>query len=74
MIKLSVGAAAIGYIEKSNMAFPTIPVLGRKGTIALAAYFFGGKKPGLVRDIAIAAAVLAAYEFSKDGKVSGDDE
>lgn len=74
MMKLALGAGALGLIEKHFTSLPTIPVLGRKGTIALGAYMLGGKKPGLIRDIAISAAVLAAYELAKDGKVSGDDD
>lgn len=74
MVKMAMGGAAIAFIEKSAINIPTIPVLGRTGTIAVAAYFFGGKKPGLVRDIAIAAATLAAYEMARDGKIAGEDE
>jgi hypothetical protein len=70
----ALGGAALGFVEKQWPNAPTLPLLGRAGTIALAAYFFGGKsKPGLMRDIAIAGAVVAGYELGKTGKIAGDD-
>lgn len=72
-MKVALGGAAFGAIEKFGPSLPTIPVVGRAGTIAIGAYFFGGKKPGLARDICLAATVLAAYQLMKDGKISGDD-
>ena len=55
-------------------AFPTIPMLGRAGSLALAAYFMGGQKAGILQDVAIGGAVLAGYELAKDGKISGDED
>lgn len=72
-IKVALGGAAFGLLEKLGPSIPTIPVVGRAGTVAIAAYFFGGKKPGLARDICLAATVLASYQLLKDGKISGDD-
>jgi hypothetical protein len=74
MVKVAIGGAAIGMIEKSGMNIPTVPMLGRVGSIAVGAYFFGGQKPGLLQDIALAGATLAGYELAKDGKISGDDD
>jgi len=74
LMKVALGGAAFGLLEKLGPTIPTIPVLGRAGTVAVAAYFFGGQKPGLARDICIASTVLASYQLVKDGKVSGDDE
>ena len=73
-MKVAIGAFVIGMIEKQGTNIPTVPVLGRKGTIALGAYFLGGQKPGLARDVCLAATALAAFEFAKEGKVSGDDD
>lgn len=73
VMKVALGGAAFGLLEKMGPAIPTIPVLGRAGTVAVAAYFFGGKKQGLARDICLAAATLAAYELIKDGKIAGED-
>lgn len=76
MIAGAIGGAALGFIEKSGFAanLPTIPLIGRKGTIALAAYYLGGQKPGILQDIALAAAILAGNELGRDGKISGEDD
>jgi len=74
LIKVAVGGAALAWLDKSGTKVPTVPMLGKAGTIAVAAYFLGGKKPGLVRDVCISATVLAAYQFIKDGSIAGDDE
>jgi hypothetical protein len=74
LIGLIVGGFGLGFLDKSAVAIPTIPVLGKAGTIAVAAHFFGKGKPGLVTDVRNAAAVVAAYEFGSKGSVSGDDE
>jgi hypothetical protein len=74
MLGSAIGGAALGFIEKSFPNLPTVPLIGRKGTIALAAYVLHrrGTGGGILRDVAIAAAVLAGYELGKDGKISGD--
>ena len=70
----ALGGAALGFIEKQWPNAPTLPIIGRAGTIALAAYYFGGKaKPGLMRDIALSGAAVAGYELGKTGKIAGDD-
>lgn len=74
MMKMALGGAAVGFIQKSGVTLPTIPMLGTVGTIALGAYFLGGQKPGLMQDIAMAGAVLAGYELGHDGKISGEDD
>lgn len=74
MTKAAIGGAVVGYIEKSGIAIPTVPMLGRAGSLALAAYFLGGKSPGVMQDVAIGAAVIAGYELAKDGKISGDED
>jgi hypothetical protein len=74
LMGLCIGGLALGFFDKSGTTFPipTIPVLGKAGTIAVIAHVFGKGKPGMVTDIRNAAAVVASYEFGKDGKVSGD--
>lgn len=74
MLGSAIGGAALGFIEKSFPNLPTVPLIGRKGTIALAAYVLHrrGTGGGILRDVAIAAAVLAGYELGKDGRISGD--
>jgi hypothetical protein len=69
---LAVGGFLYGFIEKNwGSQLPTIPLIGKSGTIALAAYFLGGKSPGLIADVGNAASVIAGYSFGSTGKVSG---
>lgn len=74
LMSLCIGGLALGFFDKSGTSFPipTIPILGKAGTIAVIAHVFGKGKAGMVTDIRNAAAVVASYEFGKDGKVSGD--
>lgn len=77
MIGAAIGGAVFGYIEKSFPNLPTLPILGRAGTVAVACHFLrkqGGMGHGaLVRDIGMAAAVIAGYQLGKTGKISGED-
>lgn len=70
---IGIGGAVVGFVEKSiGASLPTIPLLGRKGTLAIGLYFFGKGKGGLIRDAAVAAAAVAGYELGSTGKISGD--
>ena len=67
------GGLGYGLIEKHFGAkIPTLPFIGRSGTVALACYFFAGKHP-LIKDVGVAAAAIAGYSFGATGKVSGED-
>lgn len=75
MFAAGIGGAALGFIEKQFPNLPSVPVIGRKGTIAIGAYLLskrGGMGGGIMRDIALAASVLAGYELGKSGQVTGD--
>lgn len=67
-----VGALAVGFLEKQGLMqqLPALPLIGRKGTIALAAYMLGGKSK-LANDICDAALILAAHEFGSTGSITG---
>lgn len=72
-----IAGAAIGIIEKQSFfaSLPAIPLLGKKGTIAVLAYIWrrnGG--PDMARDVALVAAGLSGYQFAKDGRIDGDDD
>lgn len=69
---LALGGFLYGYLEKNVTSIPTVPVIGKSGTIALACYFLGGKHPGIIADVGNAASVIAGYSFGATGKVSGD--
>lgn len=68
------GAAVLGYLDKAGTKVPTIPVLGRAGTLAIAAYY-GGKQfhMPMVKRAAVGFACIALYEFMRDGKIAGVD-
>lgn len=78
MIGAGIGGALYGFIEKQwGAKIPTIPLVGRAGTVAIACHFaqkqggmFSGK---LVRDLGMASAVIAGYQLGSTGKISGDD-
>jgi hypothetical protein len=80
LLGAAIGGAALGFVDKSFPTLPTIPLLGKPGTIAVIAYFLskrgglgGGLLPGgLMRDIAIAGAAIAGHELGLLGKISGD--
>lgn len=75
LIATAIGGAAFGFIEKSFPQLPTLPLVGRAGTIAIAAYFLskrGGLGGGIVRDIANAGAAIAGYQLGKTGTIAGD--
>ncbi len=70
---VGLGGAAVGWIEKTWPNLPSISIVGRKGTIALAAYFLRGKLP-YAREVCLAAAAIAGYQFGSEGKVTGYDD
>jgi len=65
------GGFLYGFVEKTwGDKIPTIPAIGKSGTVALAIYFLKPTNQHL-RDIGFAAAVIAGYSFGKTGTVSG---
>ena len=69
---VAAGAFALGLLDRQGTKFPTIEVLGRAGSIAVAAHF-GAKflRMPILRDVALAAAAVALYEYGSTGKVVG---
>jgi len=73
IVGAGIGGFALGFIKKTFPTLPTIPLLGRSGTIALGAYFLRGHiKSPIVRDVALAAAAVAGNELGSTGTISGD--
>jgi len=66
------GGFGYGLVEKTFPNLPTIPILGRTGTITAIAYFLQGKVP-FAKEVMIAGAVLSGYQLGKDGAIHGDD-
>jgi hypothetical protein len=73
MLGTAVGGLIYGWIEKSyGESLPTLPMIGKSGTVALACYFLGGSNK-MIADIGIAASAIAGYSLGKEGKISGYD-
>lgn len=72
MFGMALGGAIVGFVEKiPNL--PTLPIIGRMGTIAVASYFIAKNKGGgVVRDVALASSVLAGYQLGTTGRILGD--
>jgi hypothetical protein len=79
-------ASAMGYISKTNLVMytkiPTVSKLPVEATIAVAAHFMAKNKPGILDDIATAAAAITGYKLGRaefdmekvtQYSVSGDD-
>lgn len=71
LMGMAMGGFILGYIDKTQTNIPTIPILGRAGTIAVAAHFFAKGRPGIATDVRNAAAAVAAYEYGNKGSISG---
>lgn len=60
----------LGYIDKGGIAVPTVPLLGRAGTLALAAWIFR-KHHSTLPHMAGGFAAIALYELEREGSISG---
>jgi hypothetical protein len=73
----TVGAGfAIGALEK--MAFvqslPSLPLIGKTGTLGLACVLIGGGRKGIVDDVATAAFTIAGYMMGSTGSIVGGED
>jgi hypothetical protein len=68
-----VGGWILGYVDKNFPTLPVIPMLGKAGTIAGAAYLLATKMHvKFAADVCLAAASVAGYEMATTGKIIGD--
>jgi hypothetical protein len=77
LMGLALGSVILGYAEQTSFvkSLPTIPMIGKKGTLAVATYFLAkNMRSSIARDVCIAATVLAAHELGGTGRISGDDD
>jgi len=74
IIAAGLGGAVLGFIDKNVPSLPTIPMLGRAGTITVIAYFLAGKGQlgAIARDVALAGAAVTGYELGVAGKITGE--
>jgi hypothetical protein len=68
----AIAGVVLGWINKNQPTFPTIAVLGRAGTLAVAAYYLRAHIP-FASKLAPAFAAIAGYEYMMEGKIAGDD-
>jgi hypothetical protein len=77
IVATAIGGAVLGFVERTFPSLPTLPIVGRAGTVAIAAHFIGRHMSGgvatIARDVSIAAAAIAGYQLGKTGKIEGDD-
>lgn len=69
-----IGAFAVGLLEKQAVftSLPSLPLLGKTGTIGVAAYLLsGGGRNRLADEVCTAAFTLAAYQLASTGTVVG---
>lgn len=77
ILGMGLTAAVIGMAEKAGLLanLPTVPIVGRKGALAIGMWYWSKHGGGsLARDAAIAAAVLAGHELGTTGSISGEDD
>lgn len=68
----AVSGFVLGYLDKNSTTFPTVPMLGRAGTLAVVCHYWKGNVLGFsTADLAKGFAAIAAYEYSTKGSVSG---
>lgn len=75
-IGIVAGAFAVGILEKQAVFanLPSLPFIGKTGTIGVAAYLLsGGGRNKLADEICTAAFVIAAHELGSTGTVVGAD-
>lgn len=69
-----IGAFVLGMLDKSGTKVPTIPLLGRAGTLGVGAYYASKHMHmPMLNHAATGFLCIAAYEMGREGKVSGDD-
>lgn len=73
LVKTGMGGFGFGFVEKQFPNLPTLPVVGRAGTICLIAHYMGGRFP-FAHQIAHAAAAIAGYQLGSTGKINGEDD
>lgn len=74
---IAVGAFIVGVLEKQGImnSLPALPVIGRTGTIALAAYMLSDNgRNRLASEVCSAALAVAAHELASTGAIVGGQD
>lgn len=66
--------AVLGWLDSQGTKIPTVPMLGRAGTVGVAAYLIyrQSKSNRMLSHIATGALTIAAYQLGNKGTISGD--
>ena len=74
MTSLAFGGFGVGFIEKEfGDKLPELPLIGKKGAVALAVALINPKNK-LMQDVGKAAAAISGYELGSTGTISGEVE
>src|SRR5262245_18606938 len=66
------GGFLLGVLDKQGTSLPTIPVLGRAGTLGVGLYFLGKQfRMPMAVHASTAALAIATYELGNKGSISG---
>jgi hypothetical protein len=67
--------AILGWLDAQGTKIPTVPMLGRAGTVGVVAYLIHRQSKGnrMLSHIATGALTIAAYELANKGTISGDE-
>jgi hypothetical protein len=72
---ITAGALALGFLEKNATfaSLPALPLVGKTGTIGIAAFLLSDNgRNKLADDACTAALALAAYELASKGTILGE--
>ena len=72
-IQMAIAGFVVGLVEKQGLlnSIPSLPMIGKKGTAAVALHYFAKGKGGMIRDAKLALAVLSGYDLGKTGAILG---
>lgn len=73
-VKVAITAVVIGMAEKAKLldSLPEIPIVGRKGAVALGAWYWAKHGGGqTARDVCLCMAAICGYQYGLEGKVDG---
>lgn len=77
VIGLAMAAGAVGYAKKAGYLdmLPSVPLIGRIGTLGVLAHFWQKNGGGqMARDVKLTCAVLAGYQLGNQGSIDGENE
>lgn len=67
-----IGGALLGYIDKQGFQVPELPIIGKAGTLGVAAWAYARSTGSRwADDAATGMLTIAAYEFMREGSIAG---